>query len=67
MEDLRHEIELVLARVAGLEAERARTLAQREARIVEREAQVVELTVELQRRKKGFRPKANALSRPKRD
>ena len=67
MEDLRHEIELVLARVAGLEAERARTLAQREARIVELEAQVVELTVELQRRKKGFRPKANALSRPKGD
>ena len=70
MEDLRHEIELVLARVATLEAQLARTqvtLAQREARIVEREAQVVELTVELQRRKKGFRPKANALSRPKRD
>ena len=38
-----------------------------EARIVEREAQVAELTIELQRRKKGFRPKANAISRPKRD
>ncbi len=51
----------------GFEAELARTLAQREARIVEREAQVAELTIELQRRKKGFRPKANAISRPKRD
>ena len=70
MEDLRHQIELVLARVAALEAELARTqvtLAQRESRIVELEAQVVELTVELQRRKKGFRPKANAISRSKRD
>ena len=45
MEDLRHQIELVLARVAALEAELARTqatlqvtLAQREARIVELEA-----------------------------
>ncbi|MCX7411783.1 MAG: hypothetical protein NTZ32_27225 [Planctomycetales bacterium] len=69
-EDLRHQIELVLARVAALEAELARTqatLAQRDARIVELEAQVAELTVELQRRKKGFRPKANAISRPKRD
>ena len=38
MEDLRHEIELVLARVATLEAQLARTqvtLVQREARIVE--------------------------------
>ena len=43
------------------------TLAQREARIVEREAQVAELTIELQRRKKEFRPKANVISRPKRD
>ena len=54
----------------GFEAELARTpvtLAQREARIVEREAQVAELTIELQRRKKGVRPKANAISRPKRD
>lgn len=68
MEDLRHQIESVLARVAALEAELARTqatLAQRESRIVELEAQVAELTVELQRRKKGFRPKANAISRPK--
>ncbi|MBC8113352.1 MAG: IS66 family transposase [Candidatus Saccharimonas sp.] len=70
MEDVHHQVELVLARVAALEAEVARTqvtLAQRAARIVELEAQVVELTVELQRRKKGFRPKANAISRPKRD
>lgn len=70
MEDLRQQIDLVLARVAALEGELARTraaLVQREKRIVELEAQVAELTVELQRRKKGFRPKANAISRPKRD
>ena len=70
MEELRHQIELVLARVSALEAELARTqatLVQWESRIVELEAQVVELTVELQRRKKGFRPKSNAISRPKKD
>ena len=70
MEDLRQQFEAVLARVAGLEAELARTqaaLAERDVRIAELEAQVAELTVELQRRKKGFRPKANAISRPKKD
>jgi transposase len=69
MEDLRQQVESMLSRVAALEAELARTqatLLQRENRIVELEAQVAELTVELQRRKKGFRPKANAISRPKR-
>ena len=70
MEDLRRQFEAMLARVAALEAELARTqaaLVERETRIVELEAQVAELTVELQRRKKGFRPKANAISRPKKD
>lgn len=67
----------MLARVAGLEGELARTVAawqqtqatlvEREGRIGELEAQVTELTVELQRRKKGFRPKSNAISRPKKD
>ena len=42
-------------------------VVERDARIVELEAQVAELTVELQRRKKGFRPKSNAISRPKKD
>ena len=70
MEDLRRQFEAMLARVAALESELARTqavLVERETRIVELEAQVAELTVELQRRKKGFRPKANAISRPKKD
>lgn len=70
MDDLRHQLELVLARVAVLETELGQTraaLAQREARIVELESQVAELTVELQRRKKGFRPKPRAISRPKQD
>jgi len=77
MEDLRQQVEALLARVACLEvrlqqseAELAQTrvtLALREARIVELESQVAELTLELQRRKKGFRPKANSISRPKKD
>ena len=70
MDDLRRELDAVLVRVAALEAavaERDTVIARRDARIVELEAQVAELTVELQRRKKGFRPKANAISRPKKD
>lgn len=70
MDDLRRELKAVLARVAVLEAEVAEAraaIAARDARIVEFEAQVAELTVELQRRKKGFRPKANAISRTKRE
>lgn len=68
MDDLRRELDAVLARVSALESELAEaraTIAARDARIVELESQVAELTVELQRRKKGFRPKANAISRPK--
>ena len=77
MDDSSHQIEALLARVVALESRLAETqatlqqtqaaLAEREARIVELEAQNAELTVELQRRKKGFRPKLNAISRPKKD
>ena len=77
MDDLRGQVEMLLKRVAALEARlvvteaeltAARvTIALRAARIGELETQVAELTVELQRRKKGFRPKANAISRTKRD
>jgi len=70
MDDPSHQIEAQLARVVALEARLAETqaaLAEREVRIVELEAQIAELTVELQQRKKGFRPKANAISRPKKD
>jgi transposase len=77
MEDLRQQIEALLARVGALEArleqtqseldEARATIALRDARIAELESQVAELTVELQRRKKGFRPKSNAISRPKKD
>ena len=63
MDDLRRQLDAVLARLAVLEA----VVVERDARIVELEAQVAELTVELQRRKKGFRPKSNAISRPKKD
>lgn len=61
MDDSARRIDELLARVAALEAQ----LAQREARIVELDSQVAELTVELQRRKKGFRPKANTTTRRK--
>lgn len=57
--------ELAAARVTI--AAHEQTIALREARIGELEAQVAELTVEWQRRKKGFRPKANAISRTKKD
>lgn len=77
MDDLRRELASVRARVAALEGELAATrdaladaratIAARDARIAELQSQVAELTVELQRRKKGFRPKANAISRPKKD
>ena len=70
MEDLGRQFEAMFARVTALESAFARTqavLVERETRIVELEAQVAELTVELQRRKKGFRPKSNAISRPKKD
>ena len=63
MDDLRCQVDKLLARIAALEA----GLAQRDARIVELEAQVSELHLELQRRKKGFRPKSNSPQRtPKR-
>lgn len=61
MDDSARRIEELLTRVGALEAR----LAQRDARIVELESQVAELTVELQRRKKGFRPKANTSTRQK--
>ena len=77
MDDLRRELDAVLARVAVWEAavaerdsviaRQAEEMARRDARVAELEAQVAELTVELQRRKKGFRPKANAIRRPKKD
>jgi transposase len=66
MEELLRRVDELLARVNTLEArvaERDAALVQRDARIVELESQVAELTVELQRRKKGFRPKANAAKR----
>lgn len=77
MDDLRRQLDWVLTRMAALEAQLAETRAQlaetraviirRDARIAELESQVAELTVELQRRKKGFRPKAQAISRPKKE
>jgi transposase len=66
MDDLRRAVDELMTRVKALEAqvaERDAMLAQRDARIIELEAQVAELTLELQRRKKGFRPKANAPKR----
>jgi len=64
MENFRHQIGLVLARVTVFESELVRTplaLAQRDSRVTELEAQVVEL----QWLKTGFKPNANTFSRPK--
>ena len=76
-DDLWRKLKSVWVRVAALEAaiaerdivisRQAAEMALRDTRIGELEAQVAELTVELQRRKKGFRPKSNAISRPKKD
>ena len=53
-----------LATLKQAVADRDVLLAQKDARIAELESQVAELSLELQRRKKGFSPKANV--RPKR-
>lgn len=61
------ETQAALQQTRAALAEREARIVDLEVRIVELKAQNAELTVELQRRKKGFRPKANAISRPKKD
>ena len=64
MEELHRQIDSLLAEVAALRAENAEVAALRTEN-AELKSQVAELQLELVRRKKGFRPKANTSTRTK--
>ena len=68
MEELRRQVETLLKEVAELRAENV-TLRAENAKLraenAELKSQVAELQLELVRRKKGFRPKANTSTRTK--
>ena len=64
MEELRRQIDTLLAEVAALKAELSEVAALRTEN-AELKSQVAELQLELVRRKKGFRPKANTSTRTK--
>ena len=68
MEELQRLVETLMAEVAGLKAQVASLetqLVKRDERLAERDSEIAELRLELVRRQKGFRPKANTSTRQK--